>query len=144
MTSPGSSPTTLRAYSVCGIRRASRGGWRVKVRTIWLLHARGTEEKVEVLNEPALYKALIRYGHPEYRTVASWLADEVIPLLRDQGRTDPQRPRRVAMGWRSKRVAVLDWQGRLWVPWDEVPTFSRITPGLGGLLGKLRKETDRD
>ncbi|WP_207884062.1 BRO family protein [Pseudomonas sp. 30_B] len=115
-----------------------------EVRTIWLLHARGTEEKVEVLNEPALYKALIRYGHPEYRTVASWLADEVIPLLRDQGRADPQRPRRVAMGWRSKKVAVLDWQGRLWVPWDEVPTFSRITPGLGGLLGRLRKETDRD
>lgn len=99
---------------------------------------------MEVLNEPALYKALIRFGQPESRVLSQWLAEEVIPMLRDQGGVDPERPRRALMSWRSRRVVVLDWQGRLWVPWDEVPTFSRITSGLGGLLGKLRKESDRD
>ncbi|WP_448679502.1 BRO-N domain-containing protein [Pseudomonas nicosulfuronedens] len=115
-----------------------------KVRTVWLLQARGTEEKVEVLNEPALYKALIRYGHAEYRTVARWLSDEVIPLLRYQGRVDPQRPRRVQMSWRSDRVTVLDWQGRLWISWDDVPKFSTISAGVGGWLGKLRGDRPID
>lgn len=113
-----------------------------EVRTVWLLHARGSEEKVEVLNEPALYKALVRYGHPEYRTVARWLSEEVIPLLRDQGHADPQRPRRVQMSWRSQRVTVLDWQGRIWVPLEQLPTFSPIAVGVGGWLGKLRGGMD--
>lgn len=114
-----------------------------EVRTVWLLHASDNEEKVEVLNEPALYKALIRYGHPEYRTVARWLSDEVIPLLRDQGRVDPQSPRRLQISWRSRRVTVLDWQGRIWVPLEQLPTFSPIATGVGGWLRRLREDADR-
>ncbi|MCP8478417.1 BRO family protein [Pseudomonas sp. ZM24] len=115
-----------------------------EVRGICLLHASGNVERVEVINEPALYKALVRYGHPEYRAVAHWLADEVIPLLRDQGRIDPRCPRRLQMSWRSQRVTVLDWQGRIWVPLEQLPTFSPIASGVGGWLGRLRGEARGD
>jgi len=109
-----------------------------EARSVLLCAASGAEEWLEVVNEAALYKALIRFGHPENRALGRWLGEQVIPLLRDQGRVDPQRPRRVLMSWRSQRVTLLDWQGELWVPLQQLPTFSPCSGEGSGWLGRLR------
>jgi prophage antirepressor-like protein len=101
-----------------------------EMRVVKLRHASGGEEPVEVISEAALYKALFRFGHPENRTLGRWLAETVIPLLRDQGRDDPRQPRRLLMNWCSQRVTVLDWQGALWVPLEQLPTFSAFATGI--------------
>lgn len=108
-----------------------------EVQEVRLLTASGAEHATEVINEAALYKALIRFGHPESRTLGRWLSEQVIPLLRDVGREGSEQPRRLLMSWESQRVAVLDWQGELWVPFQQVPTFSPFK-GRRSWLGRLK------
>lgn len=107
-------------------------------RAVRLRHADAGEEPVEGMSEAVRYKAPFRFGHPENRTLGRWLAESVIPLLRDQGRGTAQRPRRLLMSWHSQRVTVLDWQGELWVPLQQLPTFSPFVAGAGSWLGRLR------
>lgn len=109
-----------------------------EARAVRLLSASGGESIEEMINEAALYKVLIRFGHPENRTLGRWLAEQVIPLLRDEAKTDSRRPRRLLMRWRSQRVAVLDWQGEIWVPLQQLPTFSPFAAGSRSWLGRLR------
>lgn len=90
---------------------------------------------VEVISEPALYKALYRHSHPENRTLGRWLSEEVIPLLRDQHQDNPHQPRRMRMAWLAGEVAVLDWQGEIWVPLDDMPTFSPVSDKPSGPKG---------
>lgn len=91
--------------------------------TIWLGHASGTKEQVQVINESGAYKALFRFPHPENRSLRVWLSNEVIPALLDMRNEASAAPRRVLMGWGSKRVSVLEWQGELWVPMHHLPNF---------------------
>lgn len=106
-----------------------------EVRPVRLLANSGSEEVVEVICEAALYKALYRHSHPENRTLGRWLSEEVIPLLRDQHQENPHQPRRMRMTWLAGDVTVLDWQGDIWVPLDEMPTFSRVTDKPSGPRG---------
>ena len=49
------------------------------------------------------------------------------------------KPRRVLMAWEGQRVSLLEWQGGLWVPLEELPRFSPLTDGLrrrSTLLGR--------
>ncbi|WP_256675952.1 BRO family protein [Pseudomonas sp. SCB32] len=82
-----------------------------EVQTVRLLSASGGELLEDVINEAALYKVLIRFGHPESRTLGCWLSEQVIPPMRGQVKDDAQRPRRITMRWESLRMTVLDWQG---------------------------------
>ncbi|MBB4864069.1 prophage antirepressor-like protein [Pseudomonas nitritireducens] len=97
-----------------------------EVRHIRLLDHGGGEHRAEVLNEPALYKALLRFANPETRQLGRWLHEEVIPLLRDQHQNEGHYPRRLLMNWCARRVTLLDWQGELWVPWEQIPYFSEV------------------
>lgn len=58
------------------------------------------------------------------RDVAHLLSHEVIPTLHDQPGTHGNPPRRVLMVWHNTRIGLLDWQGELWVPLHQLPTFS--------------------
>ncbi|MCJ1883483.1 Bro-N domain-containing protein [Pseudomonas sp. LA21] len=96
-------------------------------------------ETQEVISESATYAAYYRYRHPENRQVRRWLTQEVIPTLRDQTATAAWKPRRVLMAWEGQRVSLLEWQGGLWVPLEELPRFSPLTDGLrrrSTLLGR--------
>ncbi len=108
-----------------------------EVQEVRLVTANGRESLEEVINEAALYKALIRFGHPESRTLGRWLSEQVIPLLRDAGKERSEQPRRLTMRWESQRVTVLDWQGEIWVPFQQVPTFSPFK-GRRSWLGRLK------
>lgn len=94
-----------------------------ETRRIRMAYQSGSEEYVDVMNEAGLYKALIRFGHPECRQLDEWLTREVIPTLRDQKITNTCIPRRVMIGWRSQRLLLLEWQGELWMPWEDVPRY---------------------
>lgn len=114
-----------------------------EMQDIRLLCASGSELRVEVINEAALYKALIRFGHPESRTLGRWLSEQVIPLLRDGAKRGSERPRKLTMRWDSQRVTALDWQGEIWVPFQQVPTFSPFK-GRRSWLGRLRGSAPSD
>ncbi|MBB4861978.1 prophage antirepressor-like protein [Pseudomonas nitritireducens] len=92
-----------------------------EVRSVRLQYVSGKEEVIEMLSEAALYKALVRFGHPEVQTLDLWLTREVIPVLRDQVGEDSMHPRRVLMTWHSQRLTLLSWQGDLWMPWEDMP-----------------------
>lgn len=108
-----------------------------EVRSVRLHSASGGESVEEMVNEAALYKLLIRFGHPENRTLGRWLAEQVIPLLRDEVKSGSPQPRRMLMRWKSQRLTVLDWQGEIWVPLQQLPTFSPFM-GSRSWLGRLR------
>lgn len=95
-----------------------------QLKTIPLAYASGREEAVQVINQAGLYKALYRFSHPEHRSISRWLSHEVIPTLHDQPGTQGNPPRRVLMAWHNTRIGLLDWQGELWVPLQQLPTLS--------------------
>ncbi|RJG10999.1 phage antirepressor [Pseudomonas cavernicola] len=97
-----------------------------QIRTVRFAQAGGGEEMVEVISESAAYRALCRFTHPENRNLRRWLTHEVIPTLRDARNPDIQAPRRTLMNWGTQRVSLLEWQGKLWIPLNELPDFSQI------------------
>ncbi|WP_152223713.1 BRO family protein [Pseudomonas sp. SCB32] len=110
-----------------------------EVRQVSLLNNSGSEEDAEVINESALYKAVLRHSHPENRVLLRWLNEKVIPLLRDQSPTHPEYPRRLFMNWNPQRVTVLEWQDELWVPISQLPTFTEAPRGKKGWRGLWRR-----
>ncbi|WP_448680917.1 BRO-N domain-containing protein [Pseudomonas nicosulfuronedens] len=110
-----------------------------EAKTVRLLCNSGSEEEVEVISEPALYMAFYRHSHPENRTLRQWFSHEVIPLLRDEHQQCPHQPRRMRMTWLDGFVTVLDWQGEVWVPLDDLPTFTRVTDKPSGPRGFWRR-----
>lgn len=103
-----------------------------------LSHGDGCES-VEVISESATFALYYRYRLPEHRNLRRWLSQEVIPLLRDQIATAAWKPRRVLMAWEGQRVSLLERQGGLWAPLEELPRFSPQTDDLrrrGTLLGR--------
>lgn len=94
-----------------------------ETRRVRIRYASGHEEEIHVINEAGLYKGLLRFGHPECRQLDEWLTREVIPTLRDQHSPYGASPRRVVLSWQSQRLMLLEWQGELWMPWEQVPRF---------------------
>ena len=96
-----------------------------QIRPIRLRHANGNEEDVLAIDQAGLYKALYRFMHPEHRNLSRWFSQEVIPSLHDLARVSPTAPRRIQMNWQGARIGMLDWQGELWVPLQQLPTLSQ-------------------
>lgn len=95
-----------------------------QLRTLRLAYRTGREETVHAINQAGLYKALYRFPHPEHQAIARWFSHDVIPTLHDQHHLHGNPPRRVLMAWHNSRIALLDWQGELWVPLQQLRTFS--------------------
>ncbi|MGC4009627.1 MAG: BRO family protein [Pseudomonas sp.] len=95
-----------------------------EVRTACLAYSTGSEEEVVMLSEAALFKALIRFGHPEIESLDHWLTQDVLPTLRDQHSPESNTPRRVLLTWDTRRLMLLNWQGGLWMRWEEVPQLA--------------------
>ncbi|GLU39778.1 BRO family protein [Pseudomonas sp. NBRC 100443] len=99
-----------------------------ETRRIRLQYETGSEEAVDVLSEAGLYKALVRFGHPESQHLDTWLTREVIPHLRDQHSLSNAAPKRIVMSWQARQLVLLEWQGELWVALEGIPqTIRNIT-----------------
>ncbi|WP_165667170.1 BRO-N domain-containing protein [Metapseudomonas otitidis] len=95
-------------------------------RRVFLACSSSLEEPVDVISEAGLYKALVRFGHPENAHLERWLTREVIPTLRDAHAADGNAPRRVLLRWQGTRVVMLNWQGELWVPLEDMPSLVHL------------------
>jgi len=92
-----------------------------EVKTVHLAYSTGAEEETVMLSEAAIYKALLRFGHPELEALDHWLTQDVIPTLRDEHAAETDAPRRVMLSWETKRWLLLNWQGGMWMRWEDAP-----------------------
>lgn len=92
-----------------------------EVQTVRLTYRSGSEEQTTLISEAAAYKAFVRFGHPELEALDHWLSQDVIPTLRDQHTPESAAPRRVLLTWDARRLMLLNWQGGLWMRWEEAP-----------------------
>ncbi|QJP06720.1 phage antirepressor [Pseudomonas multiresinivorans] len=95
-----------------------------EVQTVQLAYRTGSTEETILVIEAAAYKALVRFGHPELESLDHWLSQDVIPTLRDQHTPETDAPRRVHLTWETRRLMLLNWQGGLWMRWEEVPLLA--------------------
>jgi prophage antirepressor-like protein len=92
-----------------------------EVQTLPLTYSTGTTEDTVLLSEAAIYKAFVRFGHPELETLDRWLAQDVLPTLRDEHAPGSDAPRRVKLMWDTRQWLLLNWQGGIWMRWEDVP-----------------------
>lgn len=92
-------------------------------RAVVLEYASGFREEVEVISDSGVFKALYRFWHPEHRSLAKWMSDEVLPTLYCAHREPDASPQRAFMSWAEQRVGVLKWQGEVWIARRDLPTF---------------------
>lgn len=76
----------------------------------------GVPEEELLVSESGVYALLmLHFYHPENRSLRQWLSHEVVPVLRDAQQPSGLLPRHRMRQIQGQQVAVLDWQGRLWV-----------------------------
>lgn len=76
----------------------------------------GTEEDELLVSESGVYALLmLHFYHPENRSLRQWLSNEVVPVLRESEQHNALLPRHQFRQMHGQQVAVLDWQGRLWM-----------------------------
>jgi prophage antirepressor-like protein len=94
----------------------------------WVRGANGDYEKVLLLSESGVYATLIHYYHPENRCIRQWITQQVVPCLRDQHREHLPQPRQRVLSWGDRQLGVLQWHGRLWLPYEDLPRVARLEP----------------
>lgn len=95
-----------------------------QLRTCWITDSNGDYEKALLISESGVYVTLINYHHPENRSVRFWLNRQVVPALRSE--EHPVRPRESQLSWSDQHLGVLEWHGRLWVPFEDLPKVARL------------------
>lgn len=85
----------------------------------------GGEEVALLVSDFGAFCLLHRSRDPEHRELRKWITSQVLPVLRDQGRLAAGIPKRMQAKGEGRALAVLDWQGELWVPMGEVPRLMR-------------------
>ncbi|MCP1604307.1 BRO-N domain-containing protein [Pseudomonas citronellolis] len=87
------------------------------------LATRNGEESVWLINDFGLFYMLSRYRDPEHRSLRRWLMVEVLPVLRDHAECSPIQPRRVQLQGLRPAVGMLEWQGELWMRFNDIPSL---------------------
>lgn len=76
----------------------------------------GAEEDELLVSESGVYMLLmLHFYHPENRSLRQWLSNEVVPVLRESEQHNALLPRHQFRQMQGQPVAVLEWQGRLWM-----------------------------
>jgi len=76
----------------------------------------GAPEDELLVSESGVYALLLlHYYHPEHRSLRQWLSSEVVPVLRTAQQDSAMLPRHRFRQVQGQHIALLDWQGRLWV-----------------------------
>jgi prophage antirepressor-like protein len=99
-------------------------------RAVKLAYPSGFLEEAEVISESGVFKALYRFWHPEHRSLARWMGEEVLPTLYDAHRAADASPRRAFMSWADQRVGVVKWQGEIWIARRDLPVFLAVQDDL--------------
>jgi prophage antirepressor-like protein len=76
----------------------------------------GEEEELWLVSESGVYALLLlHFYHPENRSLRQWLSNEVVPALRAAQQDNALLPRHQFRQVQGQQIALLDWQGRLWL-----------------------------
>ncbi|WP_044874007.1 antirepressor [Pseudomonas sp. LFM046] len=95
----------------------------------------GTFSTELLVNESGMHQLLlVYYYHPEHRGLRSWISDEVVPALGRQSSTGHQ-PRRRLMQWQGHELNLMEWQGALWIRYEDLPRMQGQKPGRDALVG---------
>ena len=81
---------------------------------------RGEDQAQWLISESGAYAALIYQQRGDGGELRRWLSGEVVPELRS-ATDDSGMPRYVKLRWERQVVHMLDWQGKLWVNFSEMP-----------------------
>ncbi len=81
---------------------------------------RGEDQAQWLISESGAYAALIYQQRGDGGELRRWLSGEVVPELRS-ATDDSGMPRYVRLRWERQVVHMLDWQGKLWVNFSEMP-----------------------
>lgn len=88
----------------------------------------GTFSEEQLVNESGMHQLLLVYFyHPENRGLRSWISEEVVPSL---GRQAPpsHQPRRRLVNWQGRELNLMEWQGSLWIRYDDMPRIQGQAP----------------
>ncbi|MDU4254373.1 Bro-N domain-containing protein [Pseudomonas sp.] len=96
-----------------------------QLQSCWVRDSCGDYEKALLVSESGAYAALIFHFHPENRSIRHWLNRQVVPALRS-AEHPALRPRERQLSWADQHLGVLEWHGRLWVPFDDLPAIGRL------------------
>ncbi|NWL76100.1 phage antirepressor [Pseudomonas taiwanensis] len=87
-----------------------------------------------LVNESGLHQLLlVHYYHPEHRGLRRWITDEVVPGL-GREHAQSQQPRRRLMNWQGQPLNLMEWQGTLWIRYEDMPRFQGQVPERKALL----------
>ncbi|MCO6060087.1 Bro-N domain-containing protein [Pseudomonas sp. MOB-449] len=87
-----------------------------------------------LVNESGLHQLLlVHYYHPEHRGLRRWINDEVVPALGREAAVG-QQPRRRLMNWQGQPLNLMEWQGTLWIRYDDMPRFQGQVPERNALI----------
>jgi prophage antirepressor-like protein len=76
----------------------------------------GDSEDELLVSESGLYILLmVHFFHPENRNLRQWLSNDVVPALRDAQLPTGYGPRQVVREVQGFPLAVLEWQGSVWL-----------------------------
>ncbi|MBB4863793.1 prophage antirepressor-like protein [Pseudomonas nitritireducens] len=76
----------------------------------------GATEDEWLVSESGVYALLMLHlYHPENRSLRQWLSNEVVPALRAAQQDCLLLPRHRFREVQGQQIALLDWQGRLWL-----------------------------
>lgn len=92
-----------------------------QLRTEQVIDAQGNAEEVLLISESGAYIVLLNCFHPENRCIRRWISNDVVPALRDRQAPVAGLPARSHWHWSGGQLDVLQWQGRTWVPFAELP-----------------------
>lgn len=96
-----------------------------QLQSCWVRDSCGDYEKALLVSESGAYAALIFHFHPENRRIRHWLNRQVVPALRS-AEHPAVGPRERQLCWADQHLGVLEWHGRLWVPFDDLPVVGGL------------------
>ncbi|MDT4842670.1 hypothetical protein FQZ97_765820 [compost metagenome] len=81
-----------------------------------------------LVNESGLHQLLlVHYFHPEHRSLRRWISDEVVPALGRES-APGQQPRRRLLSWQGQPLNLMEWQGSLWIRFEDMPRLRGEVP----------------
>ncbi len=92
-------------------------------RRLRLDHGHDGHEEVTAISDGGAYKALFRFGGPEHDGIGRWLGEVLVPTLHDYHRVPDAAPRRDLLTCDGRQIAVVRWQGDVWVAWRDLPAL---------------------
>ncbi|WP_296290482.1 phage antirepressor [Pseudomonas sp.] len=87
----------------------------------------GAAEDELLVSESGVYALLLLHlYHPENRSLRQWLSNEVVPALRAAQQDNALLPRHKFREVQGQHIALLDWQGRLWVRFTDAARLMEL------------------